>query len=253
MWRQPWFLPQGPVLGAPCRRVTLATDTSLTGRGAVMSGHPARGLWSGHHLDWPCFRPWNIFFLPDLRDHHVWGALTTQRWSLTSTTKEVCGRTPCTGWCTRSLCGPRANSSHWKQSTSLGISTRKLYSLMWRLFTSWCWDRQLDPVHCPVGTVLEFLQAQLSTGLAHSTLKVYVAAISAYHASLGGQSVGKKPDYTFLPWCTETKAWECGPRFLLGTWLWCWTLSIGLPSILLRRFPITISPWRLCCFWQSLL
>ncbi len=53
MWRKPWFLSQGPVLGAPCRRVTLATDASLTGWGAVMSGHPAHGLWSGHHLTWP--------------------------------------------------------------------------------------------------------------------------------------------------------------------------------------------------------
>ncbi len=38
-------------------------------------------------------------------------------------------------------------------------SMRKLYALKWRLFTSWCGDRQLDPVNCPVGTVLEFLQA----------------------------------------------------------------------------------------------
>ncbi len=72
-------------------------------------------------------------------------------------------------------------------------STRKLYALKWRVFTSWCGDCQLDPVHCPVGTVLEFLQARLSTGLAHSILNVYVAAISAHHASLGGQSVGKNP------------------------------------------------------------
>ncbi len=43
MWRQPWFLSQGPVLGAPCRPVMLATDASLSGWGAVMSGHPARG------------------------------------------------------------------------------------------------------------------------------------------------------------------------------------------------------------------
>ncbi len=74
-----------------------------------------------------------------------------------------------------------------------GLSTRKLYALKWKLFTSWCRDRQLDPVNCPVGTVLEFLQARLSAGLTHSTLKVYVAAISAYHASLGGQSVGRHP------------------------------------------------------------
>ncbi len=29
-------------------------------------------------------------------------------------------------------------------------STRKLYALKWRLFTSWCGDRQLDPVNCLV-------------------------------------------------------------------------------------------------------
>ncbi len=72
-------------------------------------------------------------------------------------------------------------------------STRKLYGLKWRLFTSWCGDHQLDPVNCPVGTVLEFLQARSSAGLSHSTLRVYVAAIVAYHAPMGGQSVGKDP------------------------------------------------------------
>ncbi|KAI2650799.1 hypothetical protein H4Q32_024835 [Labeo rohita] len=44
MWRNPWFLNQGPVLGALCRRITLATDASLTG-------------WGGGH-EWPfCPRP----------------------------------------------------------------------------------------------------------------------------------------------------------------------------------------------------
>ncbi len=78
MWRQPWFLSQGPVLGAQCRRVTLATDASLTGWGAVMSGHPARGLWRGHHLAWHINRLEMLamfqalkYFLPDLRGHHV--------------------------------------------------------------------------------------------------------------------------------------------------------------------------------------
>ncbi|KAI2668801.1 hypothetical protein H4Q32_005606 [Labeo rohita] len=76
---------------------------------------------------------------------------------------------------------------------SRAASTRKLYALKWRLFTSWCGHHQQDPVNCPVGTVLEFLQDRLSTGLTHSTLKVYVAAIAAYHAPLGGLSVGKNP------------------------------------------------------------
>ncbi|KAL0151772.1 hypothetical protein M9458_052923 [Cirrhinus mrigala] len=68
-------------------------------------------------------------------------------------------------------------------------STRKLYALRWKLFTSWCTSRQQDPVNCPIGTVLEFLQARLATGLSHSTLKVYVAAISAFHSPLDGHSV----------------------------------------------------------------
>ncbi|KAI2660382.1 DNA-directed RNA polymerase subunit B' [Labeo rohita] len=72
-------------------------------------------------------------------------------------------------------------------------STRKLYALKWKLFTSWCGHRQQDPVNCPVGSVLEFLQSRLSAGLSHSTLKVYVAVIAAYHAPLGGLSVGKDP------------------------------------------------------------
>ncbi len=44
-----------------------------------------------------------------------------------------------------------------------------------------------------VGTVLKFVQARLSAGLTHSSLKVYVVAILAYHTSLGGQSVGRHP------------------------------------------------------------
>lgn len=78
MWRKPWFLSQGPVLGAPCRRGMLATDASLTGWGAVMSGHPARGLWSGRHLTWHinCLEMLAVlcalrYFLTDLRGHHV--------------------------------------------------------------------------------------------------------------------------------------------------------------------------------------
>ncbi len=75
MWKKPWFLSQGPVLGAPCRRVTLTTDTSLTGWGAVMSGRSAQGLWEGPiscgtSIAWRCWQ-YLKHFLPDLRGHHV--------------------------------------------------------------------------------------------------------------------------------------------------------------------------------------
>ncbi|KAL0204572.1 hypothetical protein M9458_002590, partial [Cirrhinus mrigala] len=42
-----------------------------------------------------------------------------------------------------------------------------------------------------LGTVLEFLQDRFSAGLPHSILKVYVVAILAYHAPLGGSSVDR--------------------------------------------------------------
>ncbi|KAI2650153.1 ORF V: Enzymatic polyprotein [Labeo rohita] len=53
-------------------------EASLTGWGAIMSGGPAHGLWSGCHLTWHinCLEMLAVFqvlkyFLPDLRGHHV--------------------------------------------------------------------------------------------------------------------------------------------------------------------------------------
>ncbi|KAJ8009614.1 hypothetical protein DPEC_G00090730 [Dallia pectoralis] len=72
-------------------------------------------------------------------------------------------------------------------------ATRKAYAARWKLFTSWCRERQVDPVNCPVFAVLEFLQHRFSTGLSPSTLKVYVAALSACHVPLNGVSLGRHP------------------------------------------------------------
>ncbi|CAM4654716.1 unnamed protein product [Leuciscus chuanchicus] len=52
MWKKPWFLSQGPVLGAPCRRKLLTTDASLTGWGAILEGRSSQGLWEDHHRSW---------------------------------------------------------------------------------------------------------------------------------------------------------------------------------------------------------
>ena len=51
----------------------------------------------------------------------------------------------------------------------------------------------MDPVNCPVGAVLEFLQERFSAGLSHSTLKVYVGALSAFHVPLSGSSLWRHP------------------------------------------------------------
>ncbi len=132
-------------------------------------------------------------------------------------------------------------------------STRKLYALEWRIFTSWCRDHQLDPVNCPVGTVLEFLQARFSTGLTHSTLKVYVAVISAYHASFSGQSVRRHHLVTRLlrgALRLRPPVWSRIPP---------WDLALLLEA--LCRSPlepieeplIAISPWRLYFICRFLL
>ncbi len=59
------------------------------------------------------------------------------------------------------------------------LSTRKLYSSKWRVFESWCLANAVDPVYCPVGSVLKFLQHKFSAEEAPTSLRVYVMAIAA--------------------------------------------------------------------------
>ncbi len=70
-------------------------------------------------------------------------------------------------------------------------STRRAYTLKWNLFVEWCSSHQEDPRRCLIRAVLSFLQQGLERRLSPSTLKVYVAAISAYHDPVEGKSVGK--------------------------------------------------------------
>ncbi len=70
-------------------------------------------------------------------------------------------------------------------------STRHAYRLKWNLFVNWCSSRQEDPCRYPIRVVLSFLQDGLERRLSPSTLKVYVAAITAQHDAVYGKSVGK--------------------------------------------------------------
>ncbi len=47
------------------------------------------------------------------------------------------------------------------------------------------------PLPSELAVVLSFLQELLDKGRSHSTLKVFVAAIAAFHAPIAGQSVGR--------------------------------------------------------------
>ncbi|XP_077367945.1 uncharacterized protein LOC144013224 [Festucalex cinctus] len=87
--------------------------------------------------------------------------------------------TGCTESVTRTILNARAPS------------TRLQYANRWKLFVAWCGERGVDPVSCSIPTILDFLQSLLDKGRSQSTLKVYVAAISARHVGADGCSVGR--------------------------------------------------------------
>ncbi len=70
-------------------------------------------------------------------------------------------------------------------------STRCLYALKWSVFSTWCLNRGENPSTSELAVVLSFLQELLDKGRSHSTLKVFVAAIAAFHTPIAGQSVGR--------------------------------------------------------------
>ncbi len=55
-------------------------------------------------------------------------------------------------------------------NSARALSTRKLSK--WNVFESWCLVHAVDPVNCPVGSVLEFLQDKFSAEAAATTLRV---------------------------------------------------------------------------------
>ncbi len=112
--------------------------------------------------------------------------------------------------------------------SSRAPSTRRLYGLKWNVFSRWCGERGLDPVNCPVASVLEFVQDHLSAGLTPSTLKVYVAAIAAFHAPLDVGPLGRH---------------QLVVHFLRGAWRMrtcsrvpTWDLAVVLEGLSLASF-----------------
>lgn len=70
-------------------------------------------------------------------------------------------------------------------------SSRRLYALMWKVFESWCRMKNEDTESCALSVILSFLQDCLDKGCTPSTLKVYVAAISAFYSYGNHCSVGR--------------------------------------------------------------
>ncbi|XP_073701195.1 uncharacterized protein [Garra rufa] len=72
-------------------------------------------------------------------------------------------------------------------------STRSLYECKWGVFERWCETKHEIPFQCSVAVVLSFLQDLIDQGKAFSTIKVFLAAISACHIGFDNKTVGQHP------------------------------------------------------------
>ena len=76
---------------------------------------------------------------------------------------------------------------------SRSVGTRANYNSAWKKFSSWCDKREINPVHCPVSDIMEYLAAMFDEGREHSTINGARSAISAYHVHVNNKPVGEHP------------------------------------------------------------
>ena len=69
--------------------------------------------------------------------------------------------------------------------------TKKAYESSWRRWGSWCSQRKIDPVRCPIKDIVEFLTDCFDEGQEYRTINKHRSAISALHEEIEGISVGK--------------------------------------------------------------
>lgn len=95
--------------------------------------------------------------------------------------------------------------------------TRALYANRWKIFSEWCRVHKEIPESSSVPIILHCWQSLLEKKLSVSTLRVYVAAISASHIRVGNQTMGSHTLVTLF-----LKGAQQLSRFPNGTCLWCW-------------------------------
>lgn len=134
------------------------------------------------------------------------------------------------------------------QSTT-ALSTRYLYDFKWRVFKEWFNKERNFSFHCPVGTILTFLQGLINKHKAYSMIKVFFAAISACKAGFKSKTLCQYP----LDCCCIKK--KC--RFLSPVHynsLETWPHSCrGFQVLSLCPWNTLIwdtCPWRQCCSWN---
>ena len=74
----------------------------------------------------------------------------------------------------------------------------------------------MEPSQAPIGDALSSLQGRLAEGLAFSTIKAYLAAISACHHGLGGRAFGAHP--LFAPFMKGVRRATTTDKSLFPSW-----------------------------------
>lgn len=77
-------------------------------------------------------------------------------------------------------------------------STLSHYESGWRKWNSWCIERKIDPVRCPITDIIEFLSVMFKKGFLYNTVAGYRSAISAFHIPINGQKIGEHPRVSSL-------------------------------------------------------
>ena len=72
-------------------------------------------------------------------------------------------------------------------------STQAQYGSAWAKWSSWCVQRQEDPISCNLNRFLEFLAELFDAGLQYRTINVYRSAISVLHLPVDGCLLGSHP------------------------------------------------------------
>ena len=68
--------------------------------------------------------------------------------------------------------------------------TEKHYQSAWRKFNSWCEERSINSISCPITEILSFLSDLYYNGMQYRTINLYRRAISMTHAPVDGCVIG---------------------------------------------------------------
>ena len=83
-------------------------------------------------------------------------------------------------------------------SKSRREGTRRNYRSAWTKFSSWCTQKQANPFHCSLDTILNYLAHLFSQKYEYRTINNHRSAISAFHENIEGYQVGMHPKVVVL-------------------------------------------------------